>query len=84
MSSLDPIEGVSGNSSINPYDPSNYSASSSQDSTIQGMENSLGMDKEQEEKFESNLYNFLTQENKHDTDNLIAKMKEETQAVTQV
>lgn len=84
MSSLDPIEGVSGASSVNPYDPSNYSVGSSQDSSIQGMENSLGMDKEQEEKFETNLYNFLTQENKHETDHLLEKMKEDTQAVTQV
>ena len=58
MSSLDPIEGVFGVSSVNPYDPSHYTASgapsSQSSSSIESLAQSMVMSKEQEKKF---IYN---------------------------
>ena len=87
MSCLDPIEGVSGVSSTTLYDPSNYTISSNQpyqsNSSIESMANSLGMSKKQEEKFISNVCNYISEQNKKENEDLIAKMKEATQAINQ-
>jgi polyhydroxyalkanoate synthesis regulator phasin len=87
MSSLDAIEGVSSTSSINPYDPSNYSIASSQEkahSSIDDMASSVGMDEEQAKKFFTGIVNFINDQNKSETENAVNALKEATKATEQV
>lgn len=84
MSSNDPIEGVSGLSSVNPYDPSNYTVGGyDNDLTIKGMASSLGMTEAETKKFVGNLVNYITDENKRESDEAVQSMKEQTKELTQ-
>lgn len=87
MSSSDPIEGVSGVSPVNQYDSSAYDATSSQStqsgSSIDSMAESLGMNKKEEEKFISNVMNYISHQNETESKNLEEKMKEAIQAINQ-
>jgi hypothetical protein len=85
MSSLDPIEGVSGVSSVNQCDPSTYNSSSSSQNTssIDSMAESLGMSKKEEEKFISNVMNYISHQHETESKHLEEKMKEAIQAINQ-
>jgi len=87
MSSNDPIEGVSGVSSVNPYDPNNYTIGGYEvhdnDPTIKGMASSLDMTDAETKKFVNNLVNYISDQNKHESDEAIQSMKEQTKELTQ-
>ena len=87
MSSLDAIEGVSSTSRTNPYDPSNYSVACPQEnahSSIDDMASSVGMDKQQAEKFFNGIVNYINDQNKEETQNAVNAIKEATKAAEQV
>ena len=86
MSAIDAIEGVSSSSSINPYDPSNYRIAADAEKTsssVDAMAESVGMDKEQAEKFYNGIVNYISDQNKSESENAVNAIKEATKAIDQ-